>query len=260
MADAAQPELWRSDAPAYPCLRGKRVFVTGGGSGIGAGMVVGFARQGCEVGFLNRSGGTARELHNFLGSRGLEVRPFACDVRDLDALARTLDAFGPVDVLVNNAARDDRHAFATLTPAQWDDGLAVNLRHHFFATQAVAPAMIERGGGAVVNMGSTSAVIGFRGFADYVAAKGAVHALTKSLARELGPDGVRVNCLLPGWVATRRQVEDWMTKDGLAACLAAQSIKRVMRIADIVEPALFLASSAAAMLSGQAVIVDGGRC
>jgi D-xylose 1-dehydrogenase len=259
MTEAAESGIWRDSAPVYPCLAGKRVMVTGGGSGIGAGMVAAFARQGCEVGFLSRGAANAAAVAAALAAHGKTATFHSCDVRDIDALRATLDAFGPLDILINNAADDRRYGLATMTPAEWDDAMAINLRHLFFAIQAVVPGMKARGGGAIVNIGSNSAIAGWPGLPDYVAAKGAIATMSRSLARELGPSNIRVNTLVPGWVLTDRQLREVGTPEAQAQNITTLSIKRVMTVTDIVEPAVFLASSAAAMMTAQQMVVDGGR-
>jgi NAD(P)-dependent dehydrogenase (short-subunit alcohol dehydrogenase family) len=257
-SEAADPGLWVDAAPHYPDLAGKRAFVVGGGSGIGAGLVAGFARAGCTVGFvaLRPGDGVAADVK---ARTGADVWHRSADIRDIGALETALSDFGAIDVLIVNAARDDRHSLADLSVARYDDLMAVNLRPHLFAAKSVAPGMASRGGGVILHLGSNSAMLGLSGYPAYVAAKGAIAALAKALARELGPSGIRVNALVPGWVLTERQLRDWADPQSVKACIADQSLKRSMTLADIVWPALFLASSAAAMLTGQSVVVDGGR-
>lgn len=248
---------------SYPDLAGATVFITGGGSGIGAGFVAAFAQQGARVAFVSLTAGPALEVcdevEKATGSRPLFIQ---CDIRDVaalrDAVAAARDAFGPVSVLINNAARDTRHGIDDFSVEEWDDSLNTNLRPHFFTAQAVLDDMRERGG-SVVNLGSNSAILGLGGYPSYVAAKAGIMGLTKALARELGPQNVRVNALIPGWVMTERQRERWVTPEAIERCLAEQSLKRTIEVEDVCAPALFLASRASAMITGQMLIVDGGR-
>ncbi len=248
----------------YPDLAGAHVFVTGGGSGIGAYLVHAFASQGAAVSFVSLHEDAGDALADAIAATGAPRPRFvACDIRDIAALqgvvAAAIERAGPVDVLVNNAARDTRHSLDTLDVAGWDDSLATNLRPHFFAAQAVAPGMRDKRRGAIINVGSNSAIIGLAGYPAYVTAKAGIVGLTKALARELGPDGIRVNALVPGWVMTARQQALWVTPAALAECLDQQSLKTAIAGEDIAAPALFLASDGAAMITGQSLVVDGGR-
>lgn len=250
--------------PSFPELRGAHVFITGGGSGIGAYFVDAFARQGAQVSFVSLSVDPADQLCDAVAANG-GLRPFfqSVDIRDAGALLASVKVaigrYGPVKVLINNAARDTRHTLDSLSVEAWDDSLNTNLRPHFFAAQAVAPGMRTLGGGSIINVGSNSAHLGLAGYPAYVTAKAAIIGLTKALARELGPDAIRVNALIPGWVMTERQKRLWVTPEGLAECLAQQSLKRTIDGEDVAGPALFLAADASAMITGQSLIVDGGR-
>ncbi|MEO9615635.1 MAG: SDR family oxidoreductase [Nitratireductor sp.] len=247
----------------FPDLRDTAVVITGGGTGIGACLTEGFARQGARVAFLDIAEAESRALCERLekdtGNRPLFL---SADLRDVAALraavAQAADAHGPAGVLVNNAARDDRHAVEDVTPEFWDANQAVNLRPHFFAIQAVVPAMKAAGRGAIVNFSSTSYMINGGGFASYTAAKAGVVGLTKGLAGELGPYGIRVNAIAPGWVMTKRQRDLWVTEAGLKAHIDRQCLKQEIAPADMVGPCLFLASSAAGMVTAQTLIVDAG--
>ncbi|MEP4539389.1 MAG: SDR family oxidoreductase [Nitratireductor sp.] len=247
----------------FPDLRDTAVVITGGGTGIGACLTEGFARQGARVAFLDIAEAESRALCERLekdtGNRPLFL---SADLRDVAALraavAQAGDAHGPAGVLVNNAARDDRHAVEDVTPEFWDANQAVNLRPHFFAIQAVVPAMKAAGRGAIVNFSSTSYMINGGGFASYTAAKAGVVGLTKGLAGELGPYGIRVNAIAPGWVMTKRQRDLWVTEAGLKAHIDRQCLKQEIAPADMVGPCLFLASSAAGMVTAQTLIVDAG--
>ncbi|RME64035.1 MAG: SDR family oxidoreductase [Alphaproteobacteria bacterium] len=250
--------------PHYPDLKGQSVFITGGGSGIGAYFVHAFAAQGAKVAFVSLSEAPAHTLCEAVAAAtGLTPHFTACDIRDIaalqDAIAAAAAQNGPIGVLINNAARDTRHRIDELDVAGWDDSLDTNLRPHFFAAQAVAQAMRARGEGAIINVGSNSANLGLAGYPAYVTAKAAIVGLTRALARELGPEGVRVNALIPGWVMTARQKALWVTPDAIEECLAQQSLKRTIMGEDVAHAALFLASRAAAMITGQSLIVDGGR-
>ena len=248
----------------YPDLDGRHVFITGGGSGIGAYFVHAFASQGAQVSFVSLHADAGEALCAAVAATGAPRPVFtACDIRDAGALqgviaARTAAA-GPVSVLINNAARDQRHTVETLDVAGWDDLMATNLRPQFFAIQSVVTAMKAAGEGSILNVGSNSANLGLAGYPAYVTAKAAITGLTKALARELGPHGIRVNALVPGWVMTAKQKALWVTPEGLAECLAQQSLKRTIDGEDVAEAALFLASRAAGMITGQALLVDGGR-
>jgi NAD(P)-dependent dehydrogenase (short-subunit alcohol dehydrogenase family) len=243
----------------YPDLAGRAVFVSGGGSGIGAAFVRAFAAQGCRVAFVDVADAPSQALAAELGAA---VRYWSCDVRDVAALqaaiAAARDAFGPVRVLVNNAARDDRHRMEEVTPAYWDENLAVNLRHHFFAAQAVAPQMTEAGGGSIVNLGSVAWMRGRPAMAAYATSKAAISGLTRVLARELGPRGIRVNAIVPGAVATARQKALWATPETEREFMAQQCLRFRIEEGDVARAALFLASDEARAITGQNLIVDAG--
>lgn len=244
-------------------LEGASVLITGGGSGIGAKLTEGFARQGARVAFIDiaekPSEALAGELEAATGNRPLYLK---ADLTDIDALRAAVEkaraAHGPVTVLVNNAARDDRHAAEDLSPEAWDANLSINLRPHFFTIQAVAPGMRERGGGSIVNFTSTSFMLNIGDMPAYTAAKAGIIGLTKGLAGRYGKDGIRVNAIAPGWVITERQRELWVTEEKLQAHIARQAIPKTMLPDDMVGPCLFLASDASAMLTAQTLIVDGG--
>ncbi len=251
------------DDASYPSLRERVVLVTGGAAGIGASIVEHFAAQGARVAFLDidRTAGAAlatrlREEH------GGQVHFAIADVTDIAALrtaiADAAAALGPIAVLVNNAAHDQRHAWRDVTPDYWDDRIAVNLRHHFFAIQAVAPAMIEAGGGSIINLGSTSWRITTGGMPAYVASKAAIDGLTRSFARDLGPHRIRVNCVLPGWVMTERQLALWVKPDTEAYLKQVQCLPDRLFPPDIARLVLWLAADDSRMCTNQSLIVDGG--
>jgi NAD(P)-dependent dehydrogenase (short-subunit alcohol dehydrogenase family) len=214
-----------------------------------------FAAQRCNVAFVDIDDDSARAVV------GDAVRFWHCDVRDVaalrEAIAAAEAALGPIRVLVNNAARDDRHALDAVTPQYWDDAIAVNLRHHVFAAQAVAPQMARAGGGAIVNLGSVSWMRGRAGIVGYTTAKAAITGLTRTLARELGERNIRVNCLAPGAIATERQ-QMWFSADQQRALVEQQCLKFRLIEDDIARAALFLASGEARAITGQTLVVDGG--
>ena len=251
-----------SPAVSYRSLDGRSVFVSGGGSGIGATIVEAFANQGAAVAFVDLAAAPSQALCGRLSAGGATVRYIRCDLTDIPALEAAIAdaamAHGPIDVLINNGADDQRHAIADTTPDMWDERLAVNLRHQFFAAKAVLPGMRAAGRGAIVNMGSISWRIGSTGMPAYVAAKAAIEGLTRSLARELGPDGIRVNCVAPGWIMTERQIALWLTPQAEARLMEDQAIKRRLQPIEVAKAVMFLASEEASAITGQTLIVDGG--
>ena len=242
----------------YPSLAGKRVVVTGGGSGIGAGIVEAFARQGALVTFLDIAEQESRALQQALSVLPVPPVFVPCDLTDLAALAAVFEAIGPVDVLINNAANDDRHKPADVTPAYWDQRMAVNLRHQFFCAQAVVEGMRTVGGGVILNFGSISWHLALPDLALYMTAKAGIEGLTRGLARDLGPDNIRVNCIIPGGVRTPRQEALWHTPEEEARILAGQCLPQRVQIHDVAAMALFLASDSAARCSGRDYFVDAG--
>jgi NAD(P)-dependent dehydrogenase (short-subunit alcohol dehydrogenase family) len=248
---------------SYPSLRDRVVFVTGGGSGIGASLVEHFCAQGSTVTFVDLAEAPSLALVETIAGRG-HPRPrfIAGDLRDIEALrtaiAETGAAYGPIRVLVNNAANDDRHRLEDVSVDYWDDRMAVNLRHQFFAAQAVRPQMRDAGGGSIINFGSVSWMIGEGDCAAYVTAKSAINGLTRGLARELGPENIRVNCVVPGWVMTRRQLELWVTPEGERLIDASQCLKDRLAPPDIARMVLFLAADDSRMCTSQNFIVDAG--
>jgi NAD(P)-dependent dehydrogenase (short-subunit alcohol dehydrogenase family) len=244
----------------YPSLAGRTVFISGGGSGIGAFIVERFAQQGSRVAFCDITDKPAQTLLARLAPA--PVRYHHCDVRDIAALRATLAGveteWGPITVLVNNAARDDRHALESVTPEYWDDRLAVNLRHHFFAAQAVAPGMASAGGGSIINLGSVSWMRATPGMVAYTTAKAAIHGLTRTLARELGPHKIRVNSLVPGAIDTPRQRELWITPELEREFLDQQCLKFRLDGDDVARGVLFLASDDSRGITGHDLIIDAG--
>jgi NAD(P)-dependent dehydrogenase (short-subunit alcohol dehydrogenase family) len=243
----------------YPDLAGRTVFVSGGGSGIGAAFVRAFAGQSCKVAFVDIAEAPSRSLAAELGTA---VRYWPCDVRDVAALRAAIaeagKALGAIRVLVNNAARDDRHDFDDVTAEYWDDIQAVNLRHHFFAAQAVAAQMEGAGGGSIINLGSVSWMRGRPALAGYTTAKAAINGLTRTLARELGTRNIRVNCIVPGAIATERQRALWFSPEQEQRFIEQQCLKFRLSGEDVARTALFLASDEARGITGQNLIVDAG--
>jgi NAD(P)-dependent dehydrogenase (short-subunit alcohol dehydrogenase family) len=246
----------------YPSLKDRRVVVTGGASGIGAEIVRAFADQGSRVGVLDFDVEHGAALAGALAAGGADVRFEPCDLRDIDALRRAVaalaSAMGSAEVLVNNAARDDRHRWEDVTPEFFDERMATNLRHMFFAIQAVAPAMIAAGGGSIINLGSDSWWRAGGGFPAYTTAKAAVHGLTRGMARDLGRHRIRVNTLVPGWTMTERQKRLWVTPESLARQLTAQCLPDPIEPVYVARMALFLASDDSAMCTANNYMVEAG--
>jgi NAD(P)-dependent dehydrogenase (short-subunit alcohol dehydrogenase family) len=247
--------------PIFPDLKGQSVFITGGGSGIGASLTEAFLRQGAKVAFVQRSDASTfvEEMASLTGNRPLFL---PCDITDIPALqgaiAEAAEAHGPVTVLVNNAANDKRHKTEEVTEEFWDWSQAINLKAYFFACQAVVAGMRAAGGGSIINASSISYMMGNAGYPAYTTANGGITAMTRSLAREFGPDNIRVNALMPGWVLTDKQLEMWASPEDLAAHMERMCLKEHLKPADITGGMLFLASSASRMMTGQAMVIDGG--
>jgi len=249
-------------AAIYSDLKGQVVLVTGGGSGIGEAIVRQFAAQQAKVAFLDVAVEPSRALARELAEAGTPVHFEPCDLTDIPALQRSVAAaakrLGPIQVLVNNAAHDERHATEEVTEAVWDSRIAVNLKHQFFCAQAVIPGMKAAGRGAIINLGSISWIIGQGGMAGYTASKSAVLGLTRSLARDFGPYGIRVNAVAPGWIMTKRQLEKWVTPETEAQIMVRQCLKRRLEPAEVAKFVVFLASEEASACTSQHYIVDGG--
>jgi D-xylose 1-dehydrogenase len=252
-----------SPQATYPSLAGRVVFVTGGGSGIGASIVEGFARQQAKVAFVDIDETSSRRVQSTVAGTGAASYFEPCDVRDIAALRRAIEnarlALGPITILVNNAARDDRHVSEEVTPEYWDERFAVNLKHQFFAAQAVLPDMKMAGNGAIINLGSSSWMVGQGGMVAYTACKSAVLGLTRSLARDFGTYNIRVNAVAPGWILTERQRKLWLTEASRAELMKSQCLKRELAGDDIARVVLFLASDDAGAITSQHYVVDGGR-
>ncbi|MEO1680488.1 MAG: SDR family oxidoreductase [Pseudomonadota bacterium] len=250
-----------TDLPTFPDLQGASVYVTGGGSGIGALLTEGFLRQGAKVAFVGRSDASAfaDEMAEQTGTRPHFMQADITDIPRLKAtLTEAAEVNGPVTVLVNNAANDKRHTTEEVTEEFWDWSQAINLKAYFFAAQAVVAGMRAAGGGSIVNFSSISYMMGNAGYPAYTSANGAITALTRSLAREFGPDRIRVNALAPGWVLTQKQIDMWSSPESLAAHLDRACLKDHLKPEDMVAPTLFLASSASRAMTGQLMAVDGG--
>jgi NAD(P)-dependent dehydrogenase (short-subunit alcohol dehydrogenase family) len=247
----------------YPSLRDRVVVITGGGSGIGASLVEHFSHQGARVAFLDLAVEPSEQLVAQL-SRECPHPPvfLPCDLTDIPALQAAIAditrRLGPPQVLVNNAASDDRHQWQEITPEYWDQRMNVNLRHQFFAAQAVASGMREAGGGSIINLSSIAWMIPTPELTAYVTAKSAIVGLTRSLAHDLGPWNIRVNCVLPGAILTERQRQLWMPPEKIAEVLEKQSIRRELVPDDVARLVLFLASDDSSAISNQNHIIDGG--
>ena len=242
----------------YQSLENKVVLVTGGGSGIGESIVREFVMQGSKVGFLDFDEHSSESLTNELQNVHYEN----CDLRDIDQLKNSIEnirnRFGDITILINNAARDDRHSIESVTPDYWDERIATNLKHQFFAAQSVREQMVNSGGGSIINLGSTSWLVGQGGMPCYTTAKSAVQGLTRALARDLGPFNIRVNSILPGWIMTKRQEDLWLTDEGEKELMTRQCLKRKLVPEDISRVVLFFASDQSNACTNQSYIVDGG--
>ena len=249
-----------SNEAVYPSLNNKVVVVTGGGSGIGESITRSFIKQGAKVAFLDFNEKDSINLINDLNTDNLHFE--FCDLRDIEQLKNSIkkisSKFGPIQILVNNAARDDRHSLQSVTSEYFDERIATNLKHQLFASQAVVSDMEKNGGGAIINMGSTSWMIGQGGMPCYTTAKSAIQGLTRGLARDLGPKNIRVNCVVPGWIMTERQVDMWLTPESEKELMDRQCIKRKLFPKDIARFVLFMASDEASACSNQSFVVDGG--
>jgi NAD(P)-dependent dehydrogenase (short-subunit alcohol dehydrogenase family) len=247
----------------FPSLEGRSVLITGGGSGIGAAMVEQFAMQGARVAFLDINEQASNDLVQNLTARSAHPPVFqSCDLTDISALREAVDAVtcscGAPRVLVNNAGSDDRHTFAEVTPEYWDQRIAVNLKHQFFAAQAVAPGMKAAGNGSIINMSSIAWMIPSANLSVYTMAKAAIVGMTRSLAHELGEAGIRVNCVLPGAILTERQRRLWMSPEYEKEVLSRQCIKRHILPEEVARLALFLAADDSESMTNQNYIIDGG--
>lgn len=247
----------------YPSLRDRAVIVTGGASGIGEAMVEAFVEQGSRVAFLDVQDDAARTLMERLEARGLRAPVYQrCDLTDVEALRsavdRILERFTGVDVLINNAGDDLRHALEDVTSDSWDRMMAINLKQQFFMAQAVLPAMRRAAAGSIINISSISWVIPSTGLPVYVTAKAAIVGMTRTLAHEVGGDGVRVNCVMPGAIATPKQERLWLTEAYKAEVIGRQALNRMIQPGDVARLALFLAADDSAAITNQSYVIDGG--
>ena len=256
-------EMTNAEFARYPSLRERAVVVTGGASGIGASIVAHFAEQGARVGFVDFDAEAGRALVGELGPNAEHCHFVEADLRDLAQLqagmARLAKELGQAPtVLVNNAARDDRHTIAEVTPEYWDERMATNLRHQFFSAQALIPGMVEAGGGSIINMSSVSYLLAQGGMPVYLTAKSAVIGLTRALARDLGRHRIRVNSVIPGWVMTERQKRLWLTPKGERKIAQEQCIPEKLYPPDIARMVLWLAADDSRLVTAQSFVVDGG--
>jgi D-xylose 1-dehydrogenase len=247
----------------YPSLRGRAVLITGGATGIGESLVRNFAQQGSHVAFLDIQDEPARQLVDSLTADGYPTPLYIpCDLTDIPALQaaikQAIGSFGTIDVLVNNAANDERHSIDEVTPEYWNESMAVNLRPQFFTIQSVLPAMRAAERGSIINMSSISWMIPSTGVPLYIAAKAAIVGLTRTLAHELGPFNIRVNAVLPGAIVTERQKRLWYTPEYKAEILSRQALKRDILPDDVARLVLFLAADDSSAITNQSYIVDGG--
>ena len=248
---------------SYPSLRDRVVVVTGGATGIGESLVEHFVRQGSQVVFLDIQDAAASDLMERLGNPGSPPPVFKhCDLADMDALgtavAEVEQRFKRIDVLINNAGNDTRHTMEEVTPEFWDRCMAINLKQQFFMARAVIPAMKQAGRGAMVNLSSIAWMIPSTGLPVYVTAKAAIIGLTRTLAHELGPENIRVNCVLPGAIQTERQSKLWFTEEYKAEILGRQALKRLLLPEEVARLVLFLAADDSSGITNQSCIVDGG--
>ena len=247
----------------YYDLKNKKVFITGGGSGIGASIVKHFCEQESEVFFVDLNEETSNQLIAECKKKKISVPSFCkcnlINIKDLqNIISKIISNHGPIDILINNAANDERHKIDDVTIEYWDERMAVNLRHFFFTVQSVKESMIKNGGGVIVNIGSSSWMVGQGGMAAYTAAKSAVVGLTRSFARDLGEYNIRVNSVVPGWIMTERQIEKWLTPESEKELMKSQCLKRKLVPADIARAVLFFSSDESSACTNQSYIVDGG--
>ncbi len=247
----------------YFDLENKRVFITGGGSGIGASIVEHFCEQNSEVYFIDINEEASNKLVSECKSKKLSVPSFIkCDLLDIkelqNVISKIISEKGPIEILINNAANDERHKIENVTEEYWNERMNINLRHYFFTVQSVREAMIKNNSGVIVNIGSASWMIGQGGMATYTAAKSGVVGLTRSFARDLGEHNIRVNSVVPGWTITERQIEKWLTPESEADMMKKQCIKKRLMPSDISKAVLFFSSDQSSGCTNQSYVVDNG--
>ena len=247
----------------YTDLKDKRVFITGGGTGIGASIVEHFCEQKAEVYFIDINEKASNELVLKCKNKEISIPNFIkCDLLDIqklqNVLLKIIEENGPIEILINSAANDERHNIEDVTEKYWNDRMNINLRHYFFTVQSVRKSMIKNNGGVIVNIGSASWMIGQGGMAAYTAAKSGVVGLTRSFARDLGEYNIRVNSVVPGWTITERQIEKWLTPESEADMMKKQCIKRRLMPSDVAKAVLFFASEQSSGCTNQSYIVDNG--
>ena len=247
----------------YYDLESKRVFITGGGSGIGASIVEHFCEQGSEVYFIDINEDESKKLIEDIKNKNYSLPTFIkCDLLNIKELQKTIADIisekGPIDILINNAANDTRHKIDDVTEEYWDERMNVNLRHFFFTVQSVKKSMIDNGGGAIINMGSTSWMIGQGGMASYTAAKSGVVGLTRSFARDLGEFNIRVNSVVPGWVMTQRQMDLWLNDESEKELMKRQCLKEKLMPKELAQAVLFFSSDQSSGCTNQSYVVDKG--
>ena len=247
----------------FSSLNGRHALVSGGASGIGEALVRALAQQGCLVSFFDIDQAAGDSLAKELNDQGLKAHFNLVDLTEIDTLQAVINErmaeWGAIRILVNNAANDHRHTLQDMTSEAFDQCMSVNLKHHFFAAQTVAPAMAAAGGGSIINMSSNSWMLGLAGYPGYVTAKAGISGLTKGLARELGGQKIRVNTVLPGWVMTEKQKRLWLTPEAEAELMTQQALKEKIEPEDVADLVLFLSADDSRMISGQSLVVDGGR-
>ncbi len=260
--ESLEIEEYQMQHAIYPSLKGKTVYVTGGAGGIGEAISTGFAGQGASVGILDIDEGAASALAAKLIESGQNAFAVFCDLRDIASLKAALELLksniGAADILVNNAAHDQRHTWQDMTPDYWDERMAVNLRHMFFAIQAVAPDMIAKNAGSIINFSSTSWKLKMGTLPAYTTAKAAIHGLTRSFMMEFGRSNIRVNTVYPGWVMTARQKELWFNEEGQKMLDEVQALRGLIQPEDVANMVLFLGADDSRFCSGQEFTVDGG--
>jgi len=250
-------------AAKYFDLKNKRVFITGGGSGIGASIVEHFCEQNSEVYFVDINVKESNKLISDIKNKKFKIPTFIeCDLLNIkklqDIISKIISEKGPIDILINSAANDERHNIDDVTEEYWNERMNINLKHYFFTVQSVKKAMIKNKGGVIVNIGSASWMIGQGGMAAYTAAKSGVVGLTRSFARDLGEFNIRVNSVVPGWIMTERQIEKWLTPESEKELMKSQCLKRKLVPADVARAVLFFSSDESSACTNQSYIVDGG--